>query len=341
MVQKSTMHGQHSRGPFLEAWAAGALVVAFLIFPLFVTLPFPQHVAIKVLLYITMGQAWNIIGGYGGQLSFAHAVFFGLGSYTSSLLLVHFGLTPWLGMLAGMGVAALISLAVSYPCFRLRGHYFAMATIAFGEIMHISFLRWKLVGGALGVSLPQGYIPSLYYFMWGKEKIPYYYAACALAAVSVGLVWLIDRTRFGMYLKAIQQDEEAMANLGLNTEAYKLAAMALSAALTAAAGTFHAQYVLYIDPDSVMTLLISVMIVVVTLFGGRGTVWGPVLGALILIPLSEYTRTLLGGFGQGLDFILFGLAIVLLSRYEPRGLVVIARRLAAPGQRVRPTSGRE
>ncbi|MFQ6110406.1 MAG: branched-chain amino acid ABC transporter permease, partial [Nitrospinota bacterium] len=317
----------------LQMVATLALALVLLTFPFFVRQPFPMHVMITILMYVTLGQSWNIVGGYAGQLSFAHAVFFALGAYTSTLLLLHWGLTPWLGLLAGALVAGLAGVALAYPCARLRGHYFAMATLAFGEIMRISFLRWKLVGGAQGLSLPIRE-SSLYYLTWGS-KLPYYYVFLGLAVLAVGIVYAIDRARFGIYLKAIQQDEEAMQNLGLDTRRYKLAAMFLSAGLAAGAGTLYAQYILYIDPDSTMPLLLSVMIIIVVLFGGRGTVAGPVLGAFFLVPLSEYTRTYLGGFGRGVDFILFGLIIVLFAIYEPRGLVALVRQVGR-----RPARGR-
>lgn len=304
---------------------AAVLGLVLLTFPLLVRGPFPQHVMITILLYVALGEAWNLVGGYAGQLSFAHAVFFALGAYTSSLLLLHWGLTPWLGLGAGALVAGVVAVAVAYPCARLRGHYFAMATLAFGEIMRISFLRWELVGGAQGLSLPI-HRSSLYYLTWAS-KLPYYYVFLGLALLAVGLVYCIDRARFGIYLKAIQQDEEAMQNLGLDTRRYKLAAMFLSAALTGVAGTFYAQYILYVDPDSFMPLLLSVMVVIVVLFGGRGTVGGPILGAFFLIPISEYTRTYLGGLGLGVDFILFGLLIIAFAIYEPRGLVALVRQV--------------
>ena len=287
------------------------------------------NVMILILMYVALGQAWNILGGYAGQLSFGHAVFFGIGAYTSSFLLIEFDVYPWAGMLLGGALAVLVSLVVGYPTFVLRGHYFALATLALGQVALISFKRWDLVGASTGLyNFPREHFGQLEYMMWpSDDKIPYYYVILAIAALSVLIVAVIDRSRLGLYLKAINQDEDAAANLGLDVRRYKLIAMGISAFLTAVAGSFFAQYVLYIDPVTVMPLKISVFIVLVALLGGRGSVWGPLLGAAFVILFSHLSRAELGGRGEGLDFILFGLAIMLVAVYEPRGLIALLERL--------------
>ncbi|MFQ5812899.1 MAG: branched-chain amino acid ABC transporter permease [Anaerolineae bacterium] len=288
---------------------------------------FWQNAMIFILMYVAMGQAWNVLGGYAGQLSFGHAAFFGIGAYTSTVLLIETGLTPWVGMLLGAIAAVLVSLAVGYPTFVLRGHYFALATLALGQVALISFNRWDLVNAARGLYLPLEHLNQPEYMMWSPDnKLPYYYVILGIAALSVLTVAVIDRSRLGLYLKAINQDEDGAANLGLDVRHYKLIAMGISAFFTALVGSFFAQYVQYIDPYVVMPLRISVLIVVVALLGGRGSVWGPLLGAAFVILFSEISRAQLGGRGEGLDFILFGLVIMLLAVYEPRGLVALLER---------------
>jgi len=280
---------------------------------------------ITAFLFGTMAQAWNLIGGYAGQISFGHAVFFGLGAYTGAILLGRYGVSPWLGMWAGVAVSIAVSLAIGFPTFRLRRHFFALATLALGEITRILFLNWKFVGAAVGLVLPLQYRDRLGYLMW-NSKPPYYLTALALFVLATLAAATVDRHRAGIYLRAINQDEDAVGMLGIPARRYKLYAIALSAALTSLCGTVYALYVLYIDPYNVMAGRISLLIVVIALIGGRATVAGPVLGALFIVLLSEYTRSWLGGLGSGADFILFGALIMAVSIKEPGGLAGLLRR---------------
>ncbi|MDR7554797.1 MAG: branched-chain amino acid ABC transporter ATP-binding protein/permease [Armatimonadota bacterium] len=302
------------------AWAVLAVGAALALVPPGVRDAFFLNAMITVFLFGTVAQAWNLIGGYAGQISFGHAVFFGLGAYTAAVLLKEVGLSPWLGMWVGAGIATLVSLAIGYPTFRLRRHFFALATLALGEIVRILFLNWPLVGAAVGYYLPLEYRNRPGYLMW-DAKAPYYLASLALFAAVTLTVGLLDRRRVGVYLRAINQDEDAAAMLGLPTRRYKLYAMGLSAAFTALAGTLYALYVLYIDPYNVMPGRLSLLAVVIALIGGRATVTGPVLGAFFIVLLNEYTRSWLGGGGRGVDFILFGALVMLVSIREPGGLV--------------------
>ncbi|MDQ7829583.1 MAG: branched-chain amino acid ABC transporter ATP-binding protein/permease [Armatimonadota bacterium] len=301
------------------------LVAVLLLVPLAVRDSFFLNAAIHVFLLGTAALGWNLIGGYAGQLSFGHAVFFGVGAYTSSVLLSRHGVWPWVGGPVGAAVAVGLSLAIGAATFRLRRHFFALATLALAEIARITFLNWPYVEAAIGLYLPLHYRGRLAYLMW-DGKIPYYLAGLALFAAALTLTWWVDRTRMGLYLKATNQDADAAEALGLPTLRYKLWAMGTSAALAALAGTLYAQYVLYIDPYTVMASRISLLVVVMALIGGRGTVFGPALGAAFIVLLSEYTRTALGHLGQGYDFILFGALIMLLAIYEPRGLLGLGRR---------------
>lgn len=307
--------------------AAGlALLAALVAFPLIFTQPFPRHVMIMVFLYAMLAQAWNVLAGYCGQISLGHAVFFGTGAYTSTMLVILLGLTPWLGMLAGVALAVLLSQAIGYPVFRLRGHYFAIATIAVGEIAQTLVINWDWVGGARGLFVPIKRPDSLLNLQFHQSKQAYYYVALALLLLALALTRHMERSRTGYYFRAIREDQDAAASLGIPVARYKQRAMAMSAALTALGGTFYAQYVLFIDPESVLPLSLSILICLVAVLGGVGTLWGPLLGAAILIPLGEWTRVALGGTGKAIDLLVYGALIMLVSVIQPGGLMALAQR---------------
>ncbi len=288
--------------------------------PMVVTSPYIRHVFIFIFIYSSLGSSWNIIGGYAGQWSLGHAAFFGIGAYTSTLLLIHFNLTPWIGMFVGGLVSMAISLLIGYPCFNLRTHYFAMATVTFGEIIRLIFLWLPFTGGAMGLTMPVGKIPSLYLALWGNN-LPYYYLALFFAVGAVLITVQINKSRLGMYLKAIKQDEDAARNLGINVTKYKMVAMGISSFMTALMGSVYAQYIQYIEPASVMPFMLSIMMILIPIFGGIGTIFGPVLGAVILIPIAEVSRVLWGGGGGGLDLFIYGVVIIVFAMYFPGGLL--------------------
>jgi branched-chain amino acid transport system permease protein len=304
----------------------GIGAVIFLLYPLIFTLPFPRHLMIMIFLYATLGLAWNMIGGYAGQISLGHALFFGIGAYTSTLLLMKLGVSPWVGMLAGGAISIGVSLIIGYPCFKLAGHYFAIATIAIAEIAQVWMLNWDWAGAAVGLTLPL--LPeSLINLEFHSSKAPYYYIAFGLLILALGATFWIDRSKLGYYFRAIKGDLEAARSLGIHVIKYKFYALALSAFFTSICGSFYAQYVLFIDPDSVFPLMMSIIPCLIATLGGVGTIWGPVIGAFILIPISEFTRIYLGGGGKGTDLILYGFLIIIISVYQPFGLIGLIRRL--------------
>lgn len=309
---------------------AAVLFVALAAFPLAVRLPFPRHVMIMIFLYATLAQAWNILAGYCGQISLGHAVFFGAGAYTSSLLVKTLDLTPWAGMVAGALVAVALSQLIGYPVFRLQGHYFAIATIAVGEIVYTLALNWELIGAARGLYVPIKRPDSLLNLQFHESKAAYYYVALALFVVALLVTRQVAASRTGFYFRAIREDQLAAASLGVPVAREKQRAMALSAALTALGGSFYAQYVLFIDPDSALPLSLSILICLVAVLGGVGTLWGPLVGAAVLVPLGEGTRVLLGGTGKALDLVIYGALIMLVSVLQPAGLVGLARRWRRP-----------
>jgi branched-chain amino acid transport system permease protein len=302
------------------------LLAAVLVFPAVVTLPFPRDVMIRVFLYAMLASAWNILAGYCGQISLGHAVFFAAGAYTSSMLVKTYDVTPWLGMVAGALIAVLLSQVIGYPVFRLRGHYFAIATIAVAEIFHVLMVNWDWVGAARGIYLPIKRPDSLLNLQFHQAKAWYYYIALGLLLLTLAVTRWIERSRSGYYFRAVREDQDAAASLGVAVATEKRRAIAVSAALTALGGSFYAQYVLFIDPESVLALSLSILICLVAVLGGVGTLWGPVVGAAVLVPLNEATRIWLGGTGKALDLVIYGALIVLISVLQPAGLVGLARR---------------
>ena len=248
-----------------EAGARGRPRLAVLAFPLVFVRPFPRHVMIMIFLYGALATAWNILAGYCGR-SRSDTPSTSASAPTPTLLVREAALTPWLGMLAGAGLAVLVSQAIGYPVFRLRGHYFAIATIGFGEIVQTVVLNWDRIGGARGLFVPIKRPDSLLNFQFHESKAVYYYIALGLLALALGTTRWIERSR-GHYFRAIREDQDAAASLGVRVAREKHAAMAVSAALTALGGTFWAQYVLFIDPESVFPLSLSILICLVAVLG--------------------------------------------------------------------------
>jgi len=279
-----------------------------------------MHVILMVFLMAAMSQAWNIIGGYCGQVSFGHSVFFGIGAYGAGMAVVKYGLTPWPGMVVGVILAAVVAVLISWPVFRLSGHYFAIATFAIVEIFNRLFMVWYWVGGAIGLDYSitkQGVVN----FVWYQSKVGYYYGALAIFVIVFGIVRWMERHRIGYYLRAVREGQETAEALGVDSTKTKLAAMAVSAALAALCGAFFAQYNYRVDPPMVMSLDMSMKFVLVTILGGSGTLFGPLLGAAVLVPLQEYTRAIWGGIGGGVDLIIFGLLIILVVVKQPKGIM--------------------
>ncbi|MDR3076729.1 MAG: branched-chain amino acid ABC transporter permease [Synergistaceae bacterium] len=297
-----------------------AVLAALAVIPGAIGNAFYAHVLVLVLLYASMAQSWNILGGYCGQVSFGHSVFFGIGAYGAGMAMVTYHSAPWLGILAGALLAALTSVLVSWPCFKLRGHYFAIATFAIVEIFGRLFLVWDWVGGALGLDYPI-MDDSWRYFLWSSDKTGYYTGAAALFVLVFGVVRFIEHRRFGYYMRAVREGQETAEALGVDSTRVKLAAMALSAFLSACCGAFFAQYNYRVDPPMVLSLDMSMKFVLITILGGMGTFWGPLLGAAVLIPLQEYTRTYLSHFGAGVDQMIYGILIMFMMARQPKGIM--------------------
>ncbi len=308
----------------MGARLAGALAVAAL-----VALPplLPKYhleVLISVVFWAYLGIAWNLLGGYAGQFSFGHAAFFGIGAYTSTLLLLQAGLTPWVGMLLGGAVAAAFGLFEGYLSFRygLKGPYFSLVTLAFAEMLRVVTVNTKAVGSSLGLVVPSAKAaPAMFMF---SNKLPYYYIILVMGALALALTWKIGRSRLGFSLAAVRENEDAAEAAGVDALGMKLRAMALSSFLTALGGTFYAQYFAYIDPTITFGPAVSIGALLPAIVGGAGTVLGPVLGSFVLTPLSELTRSALRG-RAGADIMLYGAILVLVISFLPRGLAGFVR----------------
>jgi len=250
--------------------------------PFFVKDVYVQNIMVLTLMYAALSQSWNILSGYCGQISLGHALYFGLGAYTTALLFTKFGVLPWFGMLGGGLISAAIAMALGYPCFRLRGHYFVIATIVIAETALLLFQNWDWAGAALGIDIPvRG--DSWLKFQFTRSKLPYFYFALALACVAWLVTWWLEDSKWGYWWRAVKDNPDAAESLGVVVFNSKMGAAAVSAFLTAIGGSFYAQFVSYIDPESVMGFQFSLLMALPAVLGGIGTLWGPVLGAVILI----------------------------------------------------------
>lgn len=298
------------------------VLLALVLLPLPIHDVYAQNLIIITLLFAGLSQAWNVLGGYCGQISLGHALYFGVGAYVSTMLFVHAGIPPMLGMFAGGAVAGLLGLLVGWPCFRLSGHYYAIATVVVGEIGYLLFLNWDWVGAATGINIPfQG--ENVWALQFRTAKYPIHLAVLAFVALTWIVAYLIEGSRWGFAWRAVRDDMTAARSLGVRVFASKMSAAAISGALSGVGGAIYAQYVGYIDPDSILSGQMSILIALPAVLGGVGTLWGPLVGAAILMPLSELTRSYLGGSGQGADLMIYGGLIVLVSLLRPAGLVSI------------------
>lgn len=277
------------------------------------------NMVILVLMAAQLGVAWNMVGGYAGQVSLGHAAFVGLGAYTSTLLLIKFGINPWFGVLAGGCVAALLSLGFGWSCFRLKGHYFAMATIAVAELVQIFFNEWEFGGMAVGLYVPmdkQGWL-----WMNFATKLPYYWLALGLLLVTLAANFWVERSYLGYYFRAIKDEPDAARSVGINIARYKQVALSLSAFFSALGGSLYAQKELYIDPNSVLSTALSIKMALVAILGGVGTLLGPVVGSVVLTSIEEFTRILFGGTGRGTDVVIYASLIIVIAVFYPTGLL--------------------
>ena len=277
------------------------------------------HIFVTICVFAALSTAWNIVGGYAGQLSLGHMMFYGIGAYTTSLLVTHFGLTPWIGMWIGAVLAALVGAAVGYPCFRLRGPFFSLSTIAFLEVVRLLSIHFVgLTGGSAGLIVP---LKLGWAWMVFPDKVNYVYIAFGLLLLCIGVSLAIRQSRLGYYLTAVREREDAALAAGINNSVVKLKAVIVSAMLTALIGAFHAMYLTFLEPATMFSLGTSIEVAMFSLIGGLGTVAGPLLGTVLVVPLAELARGWLGASASGLHGFVYGVVLVLITLTLPAGLV--------------------
>jgi len=302
-----------------ETYFPSVLLLLLAAVPLVTSNSYVLHFLILILFYAVLSEAWNILAGFTGQFSLGHAAFFGIGAYTSTLLFIHYGTSPWLGMLIAGVFSVACSLIIGSLCFRLRGPFFSMITIAFAEALRLLTLNWAgLTGGAVGLLVPlMGDSAVNFQFL---SRQPYYYVLMGILLALLLTTYVIRNSQTGLYFMATREDENAARSLGVNIFRYKLLALAISVFFTAVAGTFYAQYILFLHPDSVMSLNFSIEIALPAIIGGMGTIWGPIVGSVMLTPVSELIRSILGGSYAGVYLIIHGSILILVVIYFPNGV---------------------
>lgn len=339
-AQKVRPH-RPARGTAVRAVSGTAVVAVLLaVYPFAFPGVFAQEIGILSLVFATAAVGWNLLGGYAGQVSFGHALFFGMGAYTTAYLVVR-GWSPWATIPIGMALAGIAAVLVGWPTFRLRSHYFSIATIAVTQIAMIIVTNTEWLGRATGIELPIPKQTGLAALAWSpRDKVPYYFAALGMFAIAWCGAVLLLRGRLGVYAKTVRDDQEAAAAIGVPVRRVKLTMALASGVLTALPGSFFALYVSIVDPPSVIGLNLSVQIALVAVLGGLGTLSGPLLGAWALIFLQEYTREAFSSSGRSIDLLIYGGLIVVVTLVEPGGIVGLARRLGRLAGRVTGPSAR-
>ena len=330
----------------------GLAILAFLLaIPRYVESPYALHMMILLFMSAAQGQSWNILGGYAGQHSVGHAAYFGVGAYTTMMLMHTKQIAPWYGVWFGVVLVVIVALAIGSICFRLRGPYFVLASIAVAEILRLSAINLtSLTNGAEGIlatDLPAFKIGGTVVTDF-VTKVPFYYIGLFLVLLTLAITYWIQHSKLGYYFQAIREDQDAAHSLGISISLYKNIGLVISAVLTSLAGSFYGIYVGFVDPGTVLGLDVSVQIMLICIIGGMGTLWGPVLGSLVLVPLSEALRSNLiteGLVKIGLvnaeskvglflkenlshaHVLLYGILVVLVILFMPDGLMGFVKKL--------------
>jgi branched-chain amino acid transport system permease protein len=294
-----------------------SLGILFLIFPLVIQSHYYQHLVIIIFMWVVIGSSWNLLAGYTGQVSFGHAIFFGVGAYTAGIFASKLGISAWWGMAFGGIFSMLVGLFVGWVCFRLRGPYFALATLAGGEIFRLIATNWEsLTDGMVGILIIQSF----------KSKLSYYYIALALALACIYTIRIIMKSKWGYYFVSIREDQDAAASLGINTTLYKNVSLLVSSFFTGMAGAFYMNYMAFIDPEVVFSLhYISIMAILVGIVGGVATIWGPAVGAFVMVGLQETFRSSFFGLApkwiSQAHALVFGFLVIFVIMFLANGIV--------------------
>jgi branched-chain amino acid transport system permease protein len=300
-----------------SSYAFGVMAVLAMV-PLMFKQAYFLDIAIMVMLWASLAGSWNIIGGYAGQLSLGHSAFIGIGAYTSSLLFINYQISPWVGMIIGAIISAIVGALLSAVCFRLKGPFFCLGTIAFGEVLKILATNTRsITGGSEGLVIP--FEPSFVNFMF-RNRLYYYYLALLMTFLILQSCHIIERSRLGYRLIASRQAEDAAFSIGIKVNRVRVIAMAISAAFTAICGTFYAQYILFLEPDSVFSLGFSIQPALITIVGGISSAFSPFIGSLIIIPMEHLLRGYLGNAYGPLYIVIYGSMVALVVLFLPNGV---------------------
>jgi branched-chain amino acid transport system permease protein len=311
-----------SEFPRRDLVIAGLIGVFLLIFPALPLSSFAMATMIQFLMYSIYGMGWNTIGGYGGQVDLGKAQYVGIGAYTTMVMLLRWDTPFWISMPIGLCLSVAWSFCIGYPLFKLKGHYFAIATIATSLILKDLFDIWPLVGAAKGLTLPASRFqsPDFIHLVF-RDDAYYYYILLGFFFLGILVINWFRGSRLGFQLRAIKDSEPVARSLGINVHFAKIKTYALATAFVSVAGSFHAVYVKNIEPEDTMSLSISILIALMAMLGGAGSLWGPIIGAATLIPMKSYLKEWLGASGiAGADLILYAGLIMLISAWEPRGI---------------------
>jgi branched-chain amino acid transport system permease protein len=316
--------------PRVDLTIAIAVLIFLLIFPLLPLSAFAMATMIQFLMFSIYGMGWNTIGGYGGQVDLGKAQYVGIGAYTTAVMLIRWDIPFWMSMPIGVCLSVGWSFIIGYPLFRLKGHYFAIATIATSLVLKALFEVWEFVGAARGLEIsPIKYQPPDFYRLIFKEDIYYYYILLIFFLIAILYINWFRKSRLGFQLRSIKDNEDVARSLGINVRWAKVKTYAVATAFVSVVGSFHACYIKAIEPEDTMSLDISILIALMAMLGGAGSLWGPIIGAGILIPLKSYLKEWLGATAGlvGIDLILYALIIMIVSAFEPRGIWGIVEKI--------------
>ncbi|MBW2441378.1 MAG: branched-chain amino acid ABC transporter permease [Deltaproteobacteria bacterium] len=316
--------------PRIDLIFAGAVLIFLLVFPALPHSSFAMATMIQFLMFSLYGMGWNTIGGYGGQVDLGKAQYVGIGAYTTAVMLIRWDIPFWASMPIGVCLSVGWSFIIGYPLFRLKGHYFAIATIATSLVLKDLFEVWDFVGAARGLEIsPIIYQPPDFYRLIFKEDIYYYYILLFFFLLGILYINWFRKSRLGFHLRSIKDNEEVARSLGVNVHWAKVKTYAIATAFVSVVGSFHACYIKNIEPEDTMSLPISILIALMAMLGGAGSLWGPIIGAGILIPLKSYLKEWLGATAGlvGIDLIIYALIIMAVSAFEPRGIWGIVEKI--------------
>ena len=316
--------------PRIDLMIVAAVLIYLLTFPLFPLSAFAMATMIQFLMFSIYGMGWNTIGGYGGQVDLGKAQYVGIGAYTTAVMLIRWDIPFWVSMPIGVCFSVGWSFIIGYPLFRLKGHYFAIATIATSLVLKNLFEIWGFVGAARGLEIsPIKYHPPDFFRLIFKEDIYYYYVILGIFLLAILYINWFRKSRLGFQLRSIKDNEDVARSLGINVHWAKIKTYAIATAFVSVVGSFHACYIKAIEPEDTMSLDISILIALMAMLGGAGSMWGPIIGAGILIPLKSYLKEWLGATAGlvGIDLILYAAIIMIISAFEPRGIWGIIEKL--------------